>query len=63
MKEAFASGLSAKDEYKKSSEAWVDIAILIGGVTLVRVIQDQDLTNEIADALLSAIHPGSDQAG
>ncbi|MES9941135.1 MAG: hypothetical protein ABW104_18930 [Candidatus Thiodiazotropha sp. 6PLUC2] len=63
MKQAFSSGLSIEIERNRSSEAWADIALLIGGVTLARAVQDQDLANEITDAVLSAIHPGSDESG
>lgn len=63
VKQAFTSGLSIESERNRSSEAWADIALLIGGVTLARAVQDQDLANEITDAVLSAFHPGSDESG
>ncbi|MCG8488634.1 MAG: TetR/AcrR family transcriptional regulator [Chromatiales bacterium] len=53
--QAFAKGLSADRGRSQSSEAWSNIALLIGGVTLARAVQEPELADEIAKAVLGAI--------
>jgi AcrR family transcriptional regulator len=52
---AFADGLSDSTRMKRSDQAWADIALLIGGVTLARAVQDPKLADEIADAVVNGI--------
>lgn len=53
--EAFAAGLPESAGENRSAQAWADIALLIGGATLARAVQDPQLADEIADAVASAI--------
>lgn len=40
---------------KTSTQAWADIALLIGGVTLARAVQAPELADEIAKAVVNAV--------
>ncbi|MBV2091032.1 MAG: TetR/AcrR family transcriptional regulator [Candidatus Thiodiazotropha sp. (ex Ctena orbiculata)] len=53
--QAFASGLPADRGRSQTNEAWSNIALLIGGVTLARAVQESGLADEIAEAVLGAI--------
>ncbi len=50
---SFADGLS-KDSRPDANRAWATIAMLIGGVTLARAVQDTGLADEIAGAIRQA---------
>ncbi len=51
----FAAGLPTSTEDGQSDRAWVNIALLIGGVTLARAVQDPALADEIANAIHGTI--------
>ncbi|MCB1877081.1 MAG: TetR/AcrR family transcriptional regulator [Chromatiales bacterium] len=48
---AFVEGLEGKENHVAAQQAWRDIALLIGGVTLARAVQDPELADEIAAAV------------
>ncbi|MEN8178596.1 MAG: TetR/AcrR family transcriptional regulator [Pseudomonadota bacterium] len=52
---SFAAGLPTPHEQHDSNRAWADIALLIGGVTLARAVDDPALADEIADAVHNAV--------
>ena len=51
---SFAAGLPLLKGKPDSDRAWASIALLIGGVTLARAVKDQELADEIVDAVRSA---------
>lgn len=53
--ESFASGPRGAEQKNASPAVWADIALLIGGATLARAVQDPTLADEIADAVRNAI--------
>lgn len=53
--QAFASGLPSQSQTEAPPSPWPAIALLIGGVTLSRAVQDPTLADEIADATHSAV--------
>jgi len=56
----FAEGLPALHGQQDSNRAWATIAMLIGGATLARAVQDPALADEIADAVRSTATPVGD---
>lgn len=57
---AFTSGLPIQDNEKDDDQAWVDIALLIGGVTLARAVKDPILADKIAEAVRTAVISGDE---
>lgn len=51
----FASGLPVSDTSQSSDRAWATVALLIGGVTLARAVEDPALADEIAEAVHNAV--------
>jgi AcrR family transcriptional regulator len=52
--ETFAAGLTSSGK-PGCDNAWADIALLVGGVTLARAVKSDALADEIADAVRKAI--------
>jgi AcrR family transcriptional regulator len=46
---------TGSDKQKKIDKTWVRLAMLTGGVTLARAVNDEKLANEIAQAIKKAI--------
>ncbi|MFN4832741.1 MAG: TetR/AcrR family transcriptional regulator [Pseudanabaena sp.] len=55
LNEAIAAGLTIGDEQENQNRAWVLMALMIGGVTLARAVQDESLSDRIA----FAVHEGA----
>ncbi|MES9851737.1 MAG: TetR/AcrR family transcriptional regulator [Candidatus Thiodiazotropha sp. L084R] len=53
--ESFTNGPLDSTHDRVPPTVWADIALLIGGVTLARAVQDPALADEIADAVHNAI--------
>ena len=53
--QAFAKGLPSQDNQPDSERTWAALALLIGGVTLARAVEDPELADQIADAVRSAV--------
>ncbi|MBW9256152.1 MAG: TetR/AcrR family transcriptional regulator [Candidatus Thiodiazotropha sp. (ex. Lucinisca nassula)] len=53
--QAFAGGLPTDRGRSRTDQAWSNIALLIGGVTLARAVRESGLADEIAEAVLGAI--------
>ena len=49
-----AEGLPGK-ERERMNEAWSDLALLLGGLTLARTVHDAKLSKEIAEAVLKKL--------
>ncbi|MCU7802281.1 MAG: TetR/AcrR family transcriptional regulator [Candidatus Thiodiazotropha sp. (ex Lucinoma borealis)] len=54
---SFSAGLPLMAEPQGTNRAWATIALLIGGVTLARAVEDPLLADEIADAVHNAVKP------
>jgi len=53
--EAFTTGLPQVDDKPDIEHAWVNLAMLIGGVTLARAVQNPELADEITEAVSNEI--------
>lgn len=54
---SIAGGLPTLNDHPGTDRAWATIALLIGGVTLARAVEDSALADEIADAVHTAVAP------
>ncbi|MCU7945183.1 MAG: TetR/AcrR family transcriptional regulator [Candidatus Thiodiazotropha sp. (ex Cardiolucina cf. quadrata)] len=54
---SFSAGLPLMAEQQGNNRAWATIALLVGGVTLARAVEDPLLADEIADAVHNAVKP------
>ncbi|MCU7841554.1 MAG: TetR/AcrR family transcriptional regulator [Candidatus Thiodiazotropha sp. (ex Troendleina suluensis)] len=54
---SFSAGLPLIAEQQGTNRAWATIALLVGGVTLARAVEDPLLADEIADAVHNAVKP------
>ncbi|MCM8857262.1 MAG: TetR/AcrR family transcriptional regulator [Candidatus Thiodiazotropha sp.] len=54
---SFSAGLPLIAEQQDINRAWATMALLIGGVTLARAVEDPLLADEIADAVHNAVKP------
>ncbi|MCU7815426.1 MAG: TetR/AcrR family transcriptional regulator [Candidatus Thiodiazotropha sp. (ex Rostrolucina anterorostrata)] len=54
---SFSAGLPLMAEQQGTNRAWATIALLVGGVTLARAVEDPLLADEIADAVHNAVKP------
>jgi TetR/AcrR family transcriptional regulator, transcriptional repressor for nem operon len=52
---AIEKGLSGSDESTRRQQAWTILALLSGGVSMARAVQDEQLSQEIAAAIENAI--------
>ena len=55
LAEAVAAGLPAASVEQKAQDAWVFLALLAGGVTLARAVEDEELAKKIADSVRDAV--------
>jgi TetR/AcrR family transcriptional regulator, transcriptional repressor for nem operon len=46
---------AGNDKQEKVDETWVKLAMLVGGVTIARAVNDEKLANEIAQAIINGI--------
>jgi AcrR family transcriptional regulator len=53
--EIFSTGLTSTDEDLNVQHTWATMAMLIGGVTLARAVNDKKLSDDIAAAVVAAI--------
>ena len=54
---AVAAGLPLTDGKADLGRAWAILAMLVGGVTLARAVEDQALAEDIASAVREAVAP------
>jgi len=52
----FNKGMNSMDNDSATSEAWVTIAMLIGGATLARAVNDPELAETIVHSIKSAVN-------